>query len=89
MEFKQREIDFELLEELINCAKREVKKRYALYPRLVAAGKMSGDEALKEQRLMYAIQKALQRIYDGTAPGAVQQSFLNAQDYIFKNWHRG
>lgn len=89
MEFKQQEIDFELLEELINCAKREVKKRYAVYPRLVKAGKMSGAEALKEQKLMYAIQKALQKIYDGTAPKPVQQSFLNAQDYIFKNWHGG
>ena len=89
MEFKQKQIDFELLEELINCAKREVKKRYAVYPRLVAAGKMSGDEAIKEQRMMYAIQKALQKIYDGTAPKPVQQSFLNAQDYIFKNWHGG
>lgn len=89
MEFKQREIDFELLEELIDCAKREVKKRYAVYPRLVAAGKMTGEAAEKEQRLMYAIQKALQKIYDGTAPKPVQQSFLNAQDYIFKSWHGG
>lgn len=46
----ERQIDFELLEELIDCAKREVKKRYAVYPRLVAAGKMTGEQALKEQK---------------------------------------
>ena len=83
----EQQIDFELLEELIDCAKREVKKRYAVYPRLVTAGKMTGDQALKEQRMMYAIQKAFQKIYDGTAPKPVQQSFLNAQDYIKRGWH--
>ena len=87
MEIKERQIDFELLEELIDSAKREVKKRYAVYPRLVAAGKMTGEQALKEQKMMYAIQKALQKIYDGTAPKPVQQSFLNAQDYIKRGWH--
>lgn len=76
------QIDFELLQEMIDCAKREVKKRYAVYPRLVKADKMEEYEAIKEQRLMYAIQKALQKIYDGTAPIPVQQSFLNSQDYI-------
>lgn len=85
MEHKQ--IDFELLLEMINCVKREVKMRYAVYPARVKAGKMSEEEALKEQRLMYAVQKALQKIYDNTAPAPVQQSFLNAQEYIRGNWH--
>lgn len=81
------EIDFELLQEMINCVKREVKLRYAVYPGRVKAGKMDSTEALKEQQLMYAVQKALQKIYDGTAPIPVQQSFLNAQDYIRGGWH--
>ena len=82
------QIDFDLLLEMINCAKREVKLRYAVYPRRVAAGKMTRQQAEKEKALMYAIQKALQKIYDGTAPLPVQQSFLNAQDYIKpKDWH--
>lgn len=75
------EIDFNLLQEMINCAKREVAFRYKL-PRWVASGKMSAATAEKEKALMYGIQKALQKIYDGTAPLPVQQSFLNAQDYI-------
>ena len=75
-------IDFELLEQMINCAKREVAFRYKVYPRLIANGKMTSEQAEKEKALMYAIQKALQKIYDGTAPKPVQQSFLNAQDYI-------
>ena len=81
------EIDFKLLQEMINCVKREVKLRYAVYPARVKAGKMTPDEEIKEQRLMYAVQKALQKIYDGTAPLPVQQSFINAQDYIREGWH--
>ena len=82
------EIDFNLLQELINCAKREVALRYKVYPRLVASGKLTQTQADKEKALMYAIQKALQKIYDGTAPIPVQTSFLNAQDYIKpKQWH--
>lgn len=80
-------IDFELLQQMIDCVKREVKMRYAVYPGRVKAGKMTADEARKEQSLMYAVQKALQKIYDGTAPAPVQQSFLNAQDYIRGGWH--
>lgn len=76
------EIDFNLLQELINCAKREVALRYRVYPRLVANGKMTQQQADKEKAWMYSIQKALQKIYDGTAPLPVQQSFLDAQDYI-------
>lgn len=83
------EIDFELLQEMINCAKREVKLRYAFYPRLVKAGKMTAQQAEKEKAYMYAIQKALQKIYDGTAPLPVQQSFLNAQEYIKPKQWRG
>ena len=34
------EIDFELLEQMIQCAKREVALRCRAYPALVAKGKM-------------------------------------------------
>lgn len=76
------EINFDLLEQMIACAKREVAFRYKVYPGLVSRGKMTAETAEKEKALMCAIQKALQKIYDGTAPRPVQQSFLNAQDYI-------
>lgn len=82
------EIDFDLLEQMINCAKREVAFRYRVYPRLITKGKMTSAQAEKEKALMCSIHKALQKIYDGTAPKSVQQSFLNAQDYIKpKIWH--
>ena len=84
---EQKQIDFKLLEEMIDCVKREVKMRYAVYPGRIKTGKMTTEEAHKEQALMYATQKALQKIYDGTAPKPVQQSFLNAQDYIRGSWH--
>lgn len=82
------EINHELLQEMIDCVKRECKMRFAVYPGRVRAGKMTNDEMLREQQLMYAVQKALQKIYDGTAPQVVQQCFLNAQDYITPNFDK-
>lgn len=76
------EINYELLEQMINCVKREVKLRYAVYPKRIKSGLMTQKEATREQQLMYAVQKALQKIYDGTAPKPVQLAFLNSQDYI-------
>ena len=82
------EIDFELLQKMINCAKREAGFRFRCYPKWVAAGKMTEQKAQEEKFLMVAIYKALEKIYEGTAPLPVQQSFLNAQDYIKpKDWH--
>lgn len=81
------EINYKILEKMIDCVKREVKLRYSVYPRRVNAGLMTQEEAVKEQQLMYAVQKALQKIYDGTAPKPVQMAFLNAQEYIKpKQW---
>ena len=81
------EINYELLQEMINCVKREVAMRYRAYPKWVREGKMTEQTAEKEKALMYGAQKALQKIYDGTAPKPVQQQFINAQDYIKKDWH--
>lgn len=81
------EINYELLQEMINCVKREVAMRYRVYPKWVREGKMTEQTAEKEKALMYGVQKALQKIYDGTAPKPVQQQFINAQDYIKKDWH--
>lgn len=58
----------EKLKELIECAKREVKMRYVVYPHRIASGKMTEAEAEKEKKQMYTIQLLLQKIYDGTAP---------------------
>lgn len=81
------EINYELLQEMISCVKREVAMRYRVYPKWVKEGKMTEQTAEKEKALMYGVQKALQKIYDGTAPKPVQQRFINAQDYIKKEWH--
>lgn len=83
----EKQINFELLQEMINCVKREVSMRYKVYPGRVKAGKMTEQEAEKEKALMYGVQIALQKIYDGNAPKPVQTSFINAQDYITKTWH--
>lgn len=84
---EEKQINYELLKQMIDCVKREVQMRYKVYPRLIAAGKMTAETAEKEKQLMYGVQVALQKIYDGNVSKPVQTSFLNAQDYITKNWH--
>ena len=74
-------IDYELLGEMIDCVKREVGLRYAVYPKLIASGKMTKEQAEKEKRLMYAVLRCLQKIYDGKAPGEVQQALFNTELY--------
>lgn len=81
------EINYEMLQQMIDCAKREVAFRYKVYPSLIKKGKMTEEQAKREQALMYSIQKALQKIYDGTAPKPVQIAFFNAQDYIKPKQH--
>lgn len=75
------EVDRELLKQMIDCVSREASMRYAVYPKRVAAGKMTADEAEKEKRLMYGVKKALQKIYDGTAPIEVQQALFDTELY--------
>ena len=75
------EINYELLEEMIDCVKREVSLRYAVYPKLIASGKMSQQKAEKEKALMYGVQKCLQKIYDGTAPKPVQAALFDTSIY--------
>lgn len=74
-------IDYELLQQMIDCVSREVSLRYAVYPKRVTSGKMTQEEADKEQRLMYGIKKALQKIYDNKAPAEVQQALFNTEIY--------
>lgn len=75
------EIDYELLGQMIDCVSREVSLRYAVYPKRVATGKITAEEAQREQRLMYGVKKALQKIYDGKAPLQVQQALFNTEIY--------
>lgn len=74
-------IDYELLGEMMDCVKREVGLRYAVYPKLITSGKMTKEQAEKEKRLMYAVQRCLQKIYDGKAPAEVQQALFNTELY--------
>lgn len=74
-------IDYELLQEMIDCVKREVSFRYAVYPKRVRMGKMTEAETQKEIHLMYGVQKALQKIYDGQAPEEVQKALFDMTDF--------
>jgi hypothetical protein len=75
------EINYELLQEMIDCVKREVSLRYSVYPRLIKSGKMTPQQAEKEKALMYGVQKCLQKIYDGTAPRPVQAALFDTAIY--------
>lgn len=76
---ENREVNYELLKEMIDCVKREVGLRYAVYPKLIRSGKMTESQAQKEKSLMYAVQRCLQKIYDGKAPDTVQQALFNTE----------
>jgi hypothetical protein len=47
--------------ELVACAEREVRFREYVYPRRVAAGRMTQEKAEKEIALMLAIVEELRR----------------------------
>ena len=64
------------LTEMIECVKREVKMRYAVYPRLIASGKMTQEKAEKEQKLMYKVQCFLQEVQNGKQPQNIQLQLL-------------
>ena len=80
------ELDRKMLFELIDCVKREVSMRYRVYPKRIAAGYMTEKQAKREQELMYKVQVLLQNVYNGNVTEGVQQSFINAQEYIQKKW---
>lgn len=78
-------MDKEKLKEMIDCAKREVSFRYAVYPKRVAAKKMTQEQADKEIKLMYLIQISLQKIYDDEAPQYIQNALFNTDKYKNQN----
>lgn len=47
---------------LADCARREVAKRKSVYPRLIAAGKLTQAKADREIELMQAIADRLQKL---------------------------
>ncbi len=75
------EINYPLLKEMIDCVAREVSFRFAVYPKRIQAGKMTKEQADREIKLMQMIKNSLKKIYEGQAPAAVQQAFLNLDDY--------
>jgi len=83
----------ELLKEMIDCVKREVSLRFAVYPKLIANGKMKPEQAEREKKLMYLVQLSLQKIYDGKAPEEVQQALFDvseySKDYTMENFMKG
>lgn len=69
-------MELDLLKEMIDCVKREVSFRYKVYPRLIAAGKMTKEQAEYQQSMMYKVQKYLETVYKGASPENVQLRLL-------------
>lgn len=74
-------INYPLLKEMIDCVSREISFRFAVYPKRVREGKMEKETADREIKLMQMIKNSLKKVYEGQAPAAVQQAFLNLDDY--------
>lgn len=75
------EIKYPLLKEMIDCVSREVSLRFAVYPKRIAAGKMTKEQADKEIHLMQLIKNSLKKIYENKTPETIQQAFFNLEDY--------
>lgn len=56
------------LEDQIKCAKRELKMRESVYPKLVASGRMKREAALQQIDTMQAIVWTLESLTDPVAP---------------------
>lgn len=74
-------MNYELLKQYIDCAKREMQMRQRVYPRFVASRKMKQETADKEIKLMAGIAATLQKIYDGKAPEEVQQALFDTKEF--------
>lgn len=77
----EKSINYDLIRQMLECAKREVSLRYKVYPKRVKNGYMTSAEAEREKALMYQIQICLQKILDGRFPKAIQQSLIDTQFY--------
>lgn len=57
------------IDEQILCVKREIRMRESVYPRWIAAGKMTAEKSAHELDCMNAVLATLQRLRDEQRPG--------------------
>lgn len=79
----------ELLIRQIKCVEREINKRNFVYPKLIAAQKLTPAKAKEEIDLMEGIKDLLQSIKDKTAPTEVQQALFDMSQFKVKTSNRG
>ena len=68
-------MDLETIEKLKNCCAREAAMRVNVYPKWVAAGKMTQEKADEEIRLMQIAAACFNKILQGKAPEVQQLLF--------------
>lgn len=86
MEIKQ--MDIETIKKLKECCAREAALRANVYPKWIAAGKMTKEKAEEEIHLMKLAAACFNKILEGKAP-EVQQQLFNMAAYTQRNTNNG
>ena len=78
-------MNIETIEKLKKCCEREAQLRKNVYPKWVASGKMTQEEADNEIRLMFLAAACFNKILKGEAK-EVQNKLFNTQDYEIRKY---
>lgn len=81
-------MDFETIKKLKECCAREAALRVNVYPKWVAAKKMTQEKADEEIRLMQLAAACFNKILKGNAP-EVQQQLFDIKEFTPKNNNYG
>lgn len=73
-------MNLETIEKIKTECEREVRLRQSVYPKLVAAGKKTQEDADRQIKLMALAAACFKKILDNKAPDA-QQILFNKKDY--------
>ncbi len=68
-------INFEIIEKLKKECERETALRKSVYPKLIATGKKTKEEAEEQIKLMALAAACFDKILKGKAPGVQQKLF--------------
>jgi len=81
-------MDIETIKKLKDCCAREAALRVNVYPKWVAAEKMTKEKAEEEIHLMKLAAACFNKILEGKAP-EVQQQLFDLKEYTPKHTNNG
>lgn len=68
-------MDFETIKKLEDCCSREAALRANVYPKFIASGRMTKENAAEEIRLMRLAAACFNKLLEGEAPDVQKQLF--------------